>query len=900
LKTNQFLTLALTGLSIVALNSCKKKSKSETKAIVSKDGKNAIGLLPMRQYYFNMAPIGQDSAMAVEDALRLTYVAAKCTGDDSAALFNTLEDISRYSTTAMRHIGRSIVIDPVSVMLASTSTDQSNRFNKVVNEHFSIKNGTYSVDSNCSIIGSSALSGASFAAIMTDPNGSFEAKQIIWLAVRGRYTASQFFAPAFYTFLRENLGASPINPNGSSATITKIDAQFNPCVNKDSLATKIFTCDGNGNYEVKDNFEKELQKLTDTVKAANDGYLAALSQGDANAQLSAKGLKQAVSLDTTIENANLIQEPAQNPGSAPAPSKNFSSSINPAIAVMINKLPLLQTYFDVHVGTTLGQVIDPSNPKVLDVSLAASKTKSAKSALALGDSSSAGSSTSGSSSKTNASTTTPPADAKPIVKAQVTPANIKVDDGDKDFWQRGTGDNVNHFQSKADTDGNYYVAKAVKRDNVWVYDKIKMDKNNQPIPETQRILFHGANNLAGGSGENTFVSYKVDDQSKHDINNINVQDYTNKEGALYTKDQNGSGQWVDFKQMTQEHAQSIKSTPISFGDTRMKTIVPYTFTPQGAPPESKPRLLGQTEYNNWNWVDLPDAEKPAPAKDYDLFADSNRASPEGPASEYQRHDTAQNPSQGNQTARPRTPDPEKIAQLNLLKQKEAADEVIQDQQSAEKQRLKNSPNKPLENKTNSELDLLKQKYTQLSEYLKTHPVPDGTSPNGEMKKIQDDIEVQKLAVIKAKQTEFGVSNAPGSDQRFSGPDKAMLTELDKQKQEQERLIEERRKQSSNELSIIQQEIKVKEHELQIAKIAREKFSNDNGPRYGTRQRYKGQGFAPSGPRGTFDNYTPDQLNRMNNLHGDVRRKELAIDNLKKKLLSIQGDPSAFAINAQTN
>lgn len=258
---------------------CKPKQGSSVKAIVSADGKNAMGLLAVRQSFEYGVDLPPGTSLMVENAMRTTYAAVECFGDDSAKLFNVLEDVTRYGVEGLKREGATLVIPTRAVKEALLMTTSPKIFEATTKYFKPLRSNHLTLDKTaCAIQGDSTLSAASFVLLMAKSSVDYDTKQLIWLAARGRSDSdiSKFSAP-FLRFLRENLGATPIKSSADSNRIlNNIDKQFNPCSGK--VKGDLYKCDSNKNYEVSTSAYKSLMaKFLRVVKESNESYLQTLS-----------------------------------------------------------------------------------------------------------------------------------------------------------------------------------------------------------------------------------------------------------------------------------------------------------------------------------------------------------------------------------------------------------------------------------------------------------------------------------------------------------------------------------------------------------------------------------------------------------------------------------------------
>lgn len=196
---------------IIITLACKPQVATDLSAIVSADGRNAAGLLPMRQYHSRVVDVAPEVKPLIEDAMRLTYVAVECYGEDSSALFALLEDATRYSAASLKRLGSKLLVPPQTLSDVAAHSPASEMIQRAMKHLKPGSTGYHEIaPETCRIIGDHTLSASSFVMLMADPSQDFATKQIIWLAARGRSDGDiSQFSGVFYTFLREHLGARP-------------------------------------------------------------------------------------------------------------------------------------------------------------------------------------------------------------------------------------------------------------------------------------------------------------------------------------------------------------------------------------------------------------------------------------------------------------------------------------------------------------------------------------------------------------------------------------------------------------------------------------------------------------------------------------------------------------------
>lgn len=882
LNSKVYLGFIISGLLSVgiATQSCKPKSTSGLSAIVSRDGKNAIGLLPMRQHYENSVPLAPGVASMVEDAIRLTYGAAKCVGPDAAAIFNTLEDISKQSTTALRHDGTKILIPIAAINLGNSLSESQSRFEMVNSKYFQADSGGHkSIDpKTCWVMGDDTLSAGSFVRIMADQTVEFKAKQIIWLAARGRWTGgnSAGFAGAFYTFLRESLGATPMKGEDTTKRIQYVDTKFNPCVDK--KLTDPFTCDANGNYEVVGNFEAELTKLLALVKKYNSEYLSALDKGDGQAKDAARGLRVSASVVTTIAASQILEaKVGSGTEKSPAPSAGQSDKIHPSIAVMLGYGADIQEMFKVNLGTKPGDVIDSENPRSISVSpsgaSSAGTTTKAKATVSdqgfsLADTPKP--TTNQSAASANTTNSQPPAKSQPITFGSITPTATKQVQGSDNGWARGTGADVNNFVGKPDSDGNVWKSVAEKNSGGgWSYRNSQYDKSGSPVQE--KMLFTQTEGVGPGV-KNGFTEYKI--KTGEAVGKDDYNKFEGQSGRLFSQEEGkDGGSWLNFSKFNDaDNKKYTPEQPINFGvkgkeGTGTASVVPYRFH-DGENPENNPRLLLKDTGNNFAWVTPPQAEKevvPGPSGSPVKMA---------PLSEERFKDFMNAGTTRDKTV---------VAEG----QKRKAATLEADSMQADGARLKEErelqgrisaapigektagPDKDLLVELQKEQDISDRNNKKLEEMRKNG----GTPSRVDIDKAKLELAEQRLSVAKAKADTFARNNVPKPGATFTEPQKNVLKEINLEKKENEQLVAILKTGNSTQLEQNAQQQKIEERKLQTAKLERESFHGINGNRFNDRG----------------DTYTPKQIADLENLHKKVYQREQAIKSLKQQQALLEGN-----------
>ncbi|MCX6116801.1 MAG: hypothetical protein NT027_04615 [Proteobacteria bacterium] len=927
--------------SFVSMNSCKKNGSSSTKAIVSKDGKNAIGLLPMRHFYANTLKLTPGSAYQVQDALRLKYAAVHCKGDGAARVFNSLEDISRYTVLHLKHdkdqvmISQASVTDAMSGLAAANDKEGLDRFMDVKDKYFSIdSNGYYRIvkgtEKPCSILGDHALSGGSFVKLMADADTDFESKQILWLAARGRYTknTSQAFSPAFYTFLRENIGAIPRAAIGQSIPrFQEIDKEFNPCA-VESKNNGIFSCDNAGNYEIADEiFNEKLVRLLEIAKSANESYLKALQTAGASGKASSAGLQVAVTINSTISASGLVIEADGAPaaGNAPAPSSEEASKIHPAIATMFPKLATIQEYFDVNFELNQGQVLDMSNPVKILVD-SASVTQERRLGLAdeqvgFGLDGSVGTSTKPSSAPSKTSSTTNPSGASasagsstkpasmsmsqtippkaaPVQQTQIVPAtglNVgKVNDGG--FWTRDEK-NPNRFTHTDPKTGERRISQAVKQGDSWVYQNHSESKDGEKISGKDTIMFHKTD-LVDGAGKNTFVQYKRKEGDAGTDGTINKDQYAKEDGKIYSQtSEDQKGGWLDFSRSSEEQ----RSRQLA-GATKEDNA--FIFKPENADSSFTPMLLkketGKNKKADFSWIIPPASEQPEQMQSSNQSTSAQTASNKSTSTSKTKKKPASNSPEDFTTDKEHdgssisgdmkmpvltVEDLIPPSKLQKMKLKESAD-----QESAQLKETKGSIG-IMGTVGGAMTESAKKVLLFANEYQKKL---DAVSEAA--KSSKDPIEVQKLAkeadeaklklkIVERQEVDPANTNNSSAPKvqpiNDSGATKDLVNELKIIQSKQEKLIEIREKQIKegkiDEKPILSQQADILANELQQAKIQRQRFDDLNGPTY----KLDGDNRVVR--------LNPQQIAQKKMLHEEVTRKEQAIAAIQRKLNALNGE-----------
>jgi|GEM_PF-1855705 len=907
---------------------CKPKNKSGLSAIVSADGKNATGLLPIRQRFVYGVSLSPAVASIVQDAMRLSYGAVECYGGDSAAVFNFLEDVTRYSTIGLKREGNQIYVPNRSFNETISATPKPSIV-QVASKHLT-QDGEYkkiNIDT-CKLVGDDTLNMGSFVALMADPAVDFDSKQLIWLAARGRGDGGvSTFAGTFYKFLRENLGAVPsADLVKNERTLTAIDRQFNPCFNEN--VTKNFVCDESRNYRVTGAYSDTLKKFLGLVKSKNESYLAALAQGNGEAKDSAAGLRVAAMVNGSIMTSPFITKDIPQ-GTAPTPSANSGTQIHPSIAVMFGQLPRIQTYFSIIIGTGPGNVYDPENPVQLpqemsgasaakqphfaptsssnegglnlagdEAAAAAGAQSTEQAAPAAGTQQESASAAGAQSAERSAPSTEatvpqvkeeqPPQNATPVRQGDlISTANIQGTKGDEAgaYWTRDPNDSSRFFHK----DGDRVVSesRAVQRsDGTWSYVNTRFDANNQPM--SQRVIFRNASQLAGGAGAGTFVEYDVDGtgMTTDKLKSADIAQYQNASGRIYTQDPNNRANtnWLNFaaqKTADMEKPITIQDTNSAQRDT--VEIKPFQFTDPARPNQSMYYAQSTINKENTHWVTLAPVEQP-----------KVNPKPIAPVPPSEGQQAAPNVATNQGT----TNAAEEEKRIEVVKTENIKQKVDDVKKQKEQAAWMNLP------KLGESFDTMKKKV--LSEYNKLQEMtdkaaelaqkPDKTeAEKEEQKKLEKEIPVQELAVTKSEIEEYGVSNAPKLGQRFTPTEKKVLEEKNRQKEAQEEMVR-LKEQNANQQKILEQQIKVEAERLAVAKAEQADLSSKFGPRY-TRgsftERWNPFGRAYDKPNAEgYDRWNQDQVTKMDTVQRRISTTDQTLQELERQLRVLRGDATA--------
>jgi hypothetical protein len=939
ISSKQKLIISTFALSLMTASTpaCKPKSKSGLSAIVSADGNNATGLLPIRQRFLYGVSLSPAIASMVQDAMRLSYGAVECYGGDSAAVFNFLEDVTRYSSVGLKREGNQIYI-PNQAFYETVSATPKPSIVQVASKHLT-QDGPYKKlnTDTCRLIGEHTLNMGSFVALMADPAVDFDSKQLIWLAARGRADGGvNSFSGTFYKFLRENIGATPsADQANNERTLTAIDNQFNPCFN--SNVAKNFTCDANKNYRVTGSYSDTLSKFLDLVKSKNESYLTALSQGNGEAKDAAAGLRVAAMVSGSIMTSSFITKDVPQ-GTAPAPSASSSTKIHPAIAVMFGQLPRIQLYFSIRIGTEPGYVYDPENPVKLPqelriasaaqqprfalteeseglnladaatdapASAAAPENAPAASAAAPENapaasaaapersepaSAAAPENAPAASAATQVKEEQPPQNANPVRQGDlISTANIQGVKGDEAgvYWKRDPKD-TSHFIHE---EGGRVVSesRAVQRtDGTWSYVNTRFDANNQPM--SQKVLFLGAKNLAGGAGAGTFVEYDVDGTSMTTdrLKSADLGQLQNASGRIYTQNPDDRSQtnWLKFS--AQKTADMEKPLTIQDSNSSLKDTVeikPFQFTDPTRPNQAMYYSQSTTNPANSHWVTLAPIEQP-------------KVKVDKPVAPVPPNDQEVRPAPNTAGVSPEVAKKEEEKRIEVVKTENIKQKVDDVKKQKEQAAWMNLP------KLGESFDAMKKKV--LSEYGKLQDMTDKASAlaqkpdktdaeKEELKKLEKEIPVQELAVTKSEIEDYGVNNAPKLGQVFTPTEKKVLDEKNKQKAAQEEMIR-LKEQNASQQKILEQQIKVEAERLAVAKAEQGDLSQKFGPRY-TRgsltERWNPFGKAYDKPNGdAYDRWNKDQVTKMDTVQRRISTTDQTLAELERQLRQLRGDGTA--------
>jgi hypothetical protein len=253
---------------LISFNGCKKKrSDSALNAIVALDGKSAITLLPIQNQRNFDEPI----------AYNVVYCASDKPGD--AVMAAEILEI------AVRRVYNDLGFDGQKLVY-------NNKSKTVTDYRSDIARPELNISKICSVKGPN-INALTFAGTVATPPQSpedFYVRQILWLAARGKWTASgaEDFSSAFYHFLRESLSAVKDPRLGDLERIARIgrfDTLYNPCAEKDTKSKfqaereQNFEC-MEGHYKIKASAlegYKDLDSITDALgKYKEDNGLRAL------------------------------------------------------------------------------------------------------------------------------------------------------------------------------------------------------------------------------------------------------------------------------------------------------------------------------------------------------------------------------------------------------------------------------------------------------------------------------------------------------------------------------------------------------------------------------------------------------------------------------------------------
>jgi len=847
-------------LFMFALLSCKPLGSSDVSAIVSADGNNSTGLLPIRQKFEYGSNLPMGPAMVVQDAMRLTYGAVECYGPASAAVFNLLEDITRYSILGLKRVENKIYIPNRSYDEAIRSNGNEAIIAKA-RDYFKQEDGSYkTIDTSvCKLIGSHTLSVGSFVMIMSDPSISFDSKQLIWLALRGRSNqTSSVFSGTFYKFIRENLGATPMSSSGkTSKVLAGIDQQFNPCVN--SSVNKIFSCDQNRNYLVKGSYKDVLKNFLVLVAKHNQSYLNALSKANGQARDSVAGLRIAALVSQSIYKSGILKNQVSGGGSAQPPSRESAKKVHPAIAVMLPQLPRIQEYFQIYIGTKPGSVLDPENPMPIQAGPYRGNTKSGF----------------GLAAKTSSFSLAEdgvPTNSEPLLVGQID-GSAKEDltaSGDDDWWKRDAT-NPNSFYHEED--GVRWESNAVKRaDGGWTYQDT-MSRNG--TPEQHQIVFQGADSLLGGAGKNTFVEYDVE-KPIADASKLKPSTFSDSGGRIYT--QNGEKeQWLDFRPQGNVDGRDLNApVTITQGDPRVSgkvNIKPFVFS--SSDDKNSIKYLASGKNGNFAWLMPPEKETES------LPIAAKKPTTSSPPGEIRGFFPAP-------TSTPTSPTGPTLLPVSGTVKKETASQQVLETVGRIKEEKENIALDGIampERKVIEEYNLLEAQNIRLAELIKNSADP------GEIKKAKEEIAATDVAVTKAIQNKDGIKNAP-TNTRFGEERRRYFVELNnviKEKEKMQKLVAE----NASEQRIMQQKINTEEKKLIAAKAERAALHESFGDRY--RQPTFSERWNPlsgsygADENGRIDTYTAQQRKDLNSIHTRVGILEKSLVDYERKSAKLKGD-----------
>lgn len=341
----RLLRVLLATYMIVSIEGCKPQSAgSDVQAIVSNDGMQAFGLIPMRNY---APPLGDDytfeDSRRIANALRTVFGAVECLGKNAALQVNILEGMAAQNAESVRRDRDKIILmDDVG-----------------------------SLQFGCKVIGTHTLSIGSFTALFAEKpknQKDFEVQQAVWLAARGRSDPAKAaeFSAGFYDFLYEGLGAFPASDKETfNKAIANLDKRFNPCVSGDGEfdKRKAFRCDKDKNYRVNPGqYAPVLKRFLSTVTTAEKSALAALKKLDTKNELD--GFETAILVRSNIADMNIkaslvAKDSAEDAESPPTKS---DTSISPLIRVLASRLGAIESIFAIRVGSRPGEVYSISNP----------------------------------------------------------------------------------------------------------------------------------------------------------------------------------------------------------------------------------------------------------------------------------------------------------------------------------------------------------------------------------------------------------------------------------------------------------------------------------------------------------------------------------------------------------
>lgn len=886
-KTNVIRCLLLA--IVLSPGACKPPNGSSLSAIVSQDGMRATGLLPIRQKFEFGVDLPDGEAVMVEDAMRLTYGAAECTGSKSALVFNFLEDVTRYSVLGLKREGREILIPVRSFDETIRYGNNASYFAGVVDE-LAPAGSQYKKVKSCSLKGESTLSAGSFVSLMTDPEVDFETKQIIWLAARGRATDSAKFSKSFYTFLRENLGATPIGSSKAAAkTIAGIDAQFNPCVSRDARVTKNFTCDENKNYRVTGSYAAILDRFLAAVATENEGFLKVLADYGPQGALSSRGLKVAASAGMSIVKSGLLGSVPGRDSKAPTPAAGIEKKLHPMIAVMLPRLHEVQQYFHVAVGTKPGSVLDPENPAPVPAARASSKSgfglagDGADDEVGFGllegevpaTEQPAAQSTQG----TTPATLPTQAQETPLVVSAVTPATNLTGQGDEKYWSRGENNTFSHVNE----DGTRWESKAVQgAGGVWSYQNT-LYKDNQP--QAQKVLFRNPSELVGGAATNTFVSYDVKPGATN-----NWQDrsqYQSQAGQILTTE-GGQAKWLSFESAKEAGSAALDgTTPVQLPSNSIRNgvlttmdVKPYKFTsgsdvrylasaPNGGTGMQWLTPKSSVEEVDFTYEQVNGTNDIQPAKTENKPTVVAKVEPAAAA--------AIRKAEGEQEIQ-KVQEQRDLAAWNPL-------DAINDTYSSTKKKLLDEYDRLQAIKTEKAALDAKAALTKEEE--------------ARVRELEAAEAEKRVAVARAQQEDYARTNMPKSGERYSQPDREVLNKKNDVVLAEQKAAEVAVDPKAKEAEKIQADLLVEQERLQAARTERSAFQARNGNRYTEAtmtERWNpfGSAYDINGSK-SYDRYSKAQVAELESLHRRVAASEQNILEMQRRLAVANGTQTARAI-----